>query len=791
MKSLSADWRRPVSALVLTLLGVAFTAGGAYLAALGGSTYYVLLGLALLAAAVLAWRGKGAAAWLYACITLATIVWAIAESGLDPWALMPRILAPAVLGLWFTLPGVRRDLGLSRLAGAAALALFVAVLLLLGASYVGTRFEEPPTRFADVSAPLPASGRDAAAGTDWTDYGGNPFGQRFTTSAQIMPANASALKPAWTYRTGDHLTAEEVGHTSTSFEATPLKIGDALYFCTGHNLLISLDVDTGRELWRYDPKADTRGIPHLGCRGVAYHRAAGSGACAGRIFMGTVDDRLLAVDSETGEPCTDFGTAGSVDLKAGIGGALPGYHYVTSPPTIIDDIAVIGSLVFDNQSNDEPSGVVRGFDVRTGELRWAWDVLQPLAHPALAKDESYPRDSPNAWAVFSADAALGLVYVPTGNSPPDYFTGARTEAQDRYSSSIVALDVKTGNVRWSFQTVHHDMWDYDVGSQPVLVDLDTPAGPVQALIAPTKRGEIFVLDRRTGAPIFNVEEKPVPQGPVAGDRLAATQPFSAFASFAKPNLTEAAMWGTTPLDQLWCRLQYRESRYDGPFTPMSTAGSLIYPSSFGVIDWGSVSIDPERQLMIVNTNNMVNRITLIDRRVADALGVIPLNEPRPADKPLKPAGRDLYAQAGTPYAVRALAMVSPLGFPCNQPPWGEIAAVDLRTSKILWQRPLGTSRDVAPLGLRLPVGVFSQGGAVTTRGGVTFIAGTIDDYLRAFDMATGRELWRGRLPAGGQATPMSYVSGRTGRQYVVIAAGGHTPLQTRLGDYVMAFALPH
>jgi quinoprotein glucose dehydrogenase/quinate dehydrogenase (quinone) len=783
--------RRPVVlAGVCVLLGVILAGGGVRLIALGGSFYYLALGLALLATGVLAWMRRRAAAWLYGATTLATLVWAIAEAHFDAWALLPRIVPLATLGLWFALPGVRRALveGTSAAFAHARIqawigpALFVVALALFAAAYVHGRFR-PVT--VHRSTPALRIERDA----QWPAYGNTIAGDRFSPAAGIKPANANRLELAWSYRTGDKPLPTDPPWAGQTFQSTPLNVGDSLYICTPHNVVIALDADTGKQRWRYDPDVNTHGVPHLACRGVAYVAGAGDGAaCDERLLMGTVDDRLVAIDRATGTPCVGFGKNGMVDLTEGLGLTPPGYHYVTSPPTIVAGVAIVGSFVLDNQSNDEAPGVVRAYDVRTGELRWAWDVISPAGRATLAPGDTYPRNTPNAWTVFSADPDLGLVYVPTGNTPPDFYGALRRPEQNRYSSSIVALDVGTGDVRWSFQTVHVDVWDFDIGSQPVLTDFKTDLGTVPALIAPTKRGEIFVLDRRNGSPLAEVVERRVPQNAAEGEKLSPTQPYSiGVPSFAPRDLTEARMWGATPLDQLWCRIQFRRHRYEGQFTPLSTQGTLVYPSSFGAIDWGSVSVDPERRLMIVNSTALPYLDTLIPRERANAEKIVAY-DPSSQQRPALLSAR--FAQAGTPFAVETLPFLSPLGVPCHQPPWGELSAVDLDTRRIVWRRPLGTTRDHAPLGIAFPMGVFNIGGSVATRGGVAFIGATIDDYLRAFDVETGRELWKGRLPAGGQSNPISYVSPRTGRQYVVIAAGGHTSMMTRKGDYVLAYALP-
>lgn len=785
-----------IGAGLFVAMGAPLVFGGVRLATSGGSSYYLLAGLALLATGVLIARGNRLAVFVHSALTLLTIAWALFEVGLDPWALVPRLSVLAVLGLWFALPAVRRGLiagpGREDNSGWAlrlsGVGLFVFCLLLVAGSFFGHVFRPlAPTASAGGSATR------VMLDNDWTLYGNTARGDRFSPADRITPQNANRLTVAWTYRTDDKLRAGEPPK-SVTFEATPLKVGEALFLCTPHNVLISLNADTGKELWRFDPHADTTNAMHMACRGVSYDPGNGTrDFCDGRILMATMDNRLHAVDVASGKHCADFGSDGVVDLTAGMGANPPGYYYTTSPPVIIGHTAVLGAFHMDNQSNNEPPGVVRAFDTRSGTLLWAWDVLEPHGIPSLKPGESYARDTANAWTVFSADTEHGLVFVPTGGPPPDYFGGQRTPAQDRYNNSIVALDAKTGDVRWSFQTSHHDIWDMDNASQPVVVDLDLPAGRRATLILPTKRGEIFVLDRLTGQPIFGVEERRVPQSPAPGERLSPTQPYPVgFPSFSPPHLTEADMWGATMFDQLLCRIEFRNRRYEGQFTPPSLQGSIGYPDIFGVFNWGSVAVDPERELMFLNPTWLPYLTKLIPRSQADAWGIVPFGTKSSHANPtgLHVSGY-VYPQAGTPYGSMAGPFLSPLGFPCHRPPWGAVAVVDLRTQRLLWQRPFGTTRDVAPLGLPVPTGVFSLGGAVVTRGGVAFIGAAIDNYLRAYDVATGQQLWEGRLPAGGQATPMTYVSERTGRQYVVIASGGHASMRTTPGDYVVAYALPN
>lgn len=639
------------------------------------------------------------------------------------------------------------------------------------------RFHDRALRAAGFAVSLCASLAFADAASEWRHYGNTLAGDRYSSLAQISAANVAQLEPLWSYRTGDLAEHKQDPRNLPAFEATPLKVGSTLYLCTPNNIVIALDAASGAERWRFDPQTDTAGQYQVTCRGVSYHeQPEASGLCAKRILAATLDARLIALDAPSGRRCPDFGKEGEVSLRTGQEPIPAGFYSITSPPTVVGDTAVVGGLVLDNQSIDVPSGVVRAFDVITGAQRWAWDSARE-DNPVPAQAQSYGRGSPNAWGVFSADPALGLVYIPTGNRSPDYFGGHRSAAEDRHASAVVAIDLATGTTRWVFQTVHHDVWDYDVASQPVLTELPGADGAaVPVLIQATKTGQLFVLDRRSGQPFYPVEERPVPQGGVPGERLAPTQPFSvAMPSLHPLQLTEDDMWGLTPLDRAWCQREFRKYRHEGLFTPPSLQGTINYPSNLGASNWGSVAVDPQRHILIANTNRIASYARLMPREEA---------------KQLQASGVTLYHPSeGTPYAVDTNPFLSPLGVPCVAPPWGVLTAIDLREKKVLWERPLGTIRDLAPVPIPWELGVPNTGGALVTAGGVVFIGAAADDYLRAFKLDSGEELWKVRLPAGGQATPMTYTLA-DGRQVVVIAAGGHAHLGSTLGDYVVAYALP-
>lgn len=781
--------RRPrpprIFASFLLLIGLVLAAGGIRLATLGGSLYYVIAGVALIASAVLLWRAERWGAYLYGLLTVGTVVWALTESGFDGWALAPRVLPFLVLGLLLLRPKTRRSLGMQTKRPVLASRISWLAIAALAAICIGIAMRHPyPTlQFAT------GTGDAAIAARDWQHWGGNAGGTRYAPFDQINTLNVDKLQIAWTYRTG----------VGGAFKATPLQIGDTLYVCLARNIIAALDADTGATRWRFDPELkDSKVGFTTTCRGVSYFKAPQPPAdCPERILTATTDARLIAVDAKTGKRCTDFGTNGEVTLLSGMGDVKPGFYYVTSPPTLAKGVAVLGGWVADNVEVQEPSGVVRGFDPISGRMLWAWDLGRPDVLTAPAEGQTYTRGTPNAWSVFSADDNLGMVYIPTGNATPDYYGGHRTAEAERFASSVVALDAATGAVRWSFQTTHHDIWDYDVPSQPVLVDLPADDGGVTpALVAPTKRGELFLLDRRDGKPLATVEEKPVPQTDLPDETTSKTQPFSVgMPSFGNDPVTEQKMWGITPLDQMYCRIQFRKLRYEGPLTPPSLRGSLQYPGFAGGMNWGSVAVDEPDGVMIVNALHIGNHVKLYPRATV-------------SDKTVLGFGGGY--QTGTPYAAFTTPFLSPLFAPCQQPPYGEIAAIDLKSRQTLWRRPLGTANEMGPLGqklrLRIPMGVPYSAGTIVTKGGLIFVGGTMDRHMRALDIKTGAELWSDFMPNTAQATPMSYVSPRSGRQFVVITvpapgreeeshvaepkANQSAAQANESGGWVIAYALP-
>jgi len=829
------DWAVIALGVLVLVFGLPILVLGVWLITLGGSWYYAPAGIGLLLTAWFLFRREMPAFWIYLVTYVCTVVWALWERGFDGWAQVPRLVAPTVIMILvlLALPVLRR--GSVRLRQNSALASAAAALVIVvgGLAYLeieprtavaqGTAAPATPVPTATPApaataapaAPAPASPAPAATapataapapiagtspkplqvadvGKDWPAWGGTYAGDRYSPLTQINSSNIGQLKKAWSYETQD--LPDKAATGKYSWEGTPIKVGDRLYLCSAKDIVISLDAATGKEWWRYDPKVPDDAIPYgATCHSVAYFAvpdAKPDQPCATRVIEGTLDARLIAVDAKTGGLCQDFGTGGTVDLNEGMGHTVPGWYALDASPVIVRGVVVMGGQVQDGQSENSPSGVVRGYSATTGKLLWAWDLGKPDAAQPPAPGTLYTRDTPDMWTVPAADEQLGLVYLPLGNSPGDYWGGHRTPQDDKYSSSVVAVDATTGKDVWHFQTVHHDLWDYDLGSQPSLVDFPTDQGTTPALILSSKQGQIYVLDRRSGKSLFPVDEKPVPQGGVEPDRLSKTQPFSGYANLTKPDLTEADMWGMTPLDQLWCRIQFKAADYRGTYTPPTDQKYFIgYPSYNGGSDWGSLAVDQKDGVIVANYNDMANYDKLISRDEANKLHILPIDEAQPQ----KSSGGESGAQAGAPFGI----LVNPgwqqwTGLMCKQPPYGGIRAIDLKTGKTIWDRPFGLATENGPfhIPLKLPmqIGTPNNGGAVITAGGLIFIAAATDDLIRAIDSKTGKVLWSDKLPAGGQATPMTYEAG--GQQFLVITAGGHHFMQTPVGDTVVAYAIP-
>ncbi|SDO24277.1 glucose/quinate/shikimate family membrane-bound PQQ-dependent dehydrogenase [Vreelandella arcis] len=835
-------WPALVLGLILLIAGLALAIGGGKLLSLGGSAYYLIAGVGVMVSGVLLALRKGAALWLYALILLATLAWALWEVGLDWWQLVPRVAIPCLIGIVLLLPWWRKPLnsrgGSLALVGSITAAIIVAI---------ASQFSAPGTiegsladnRQANANSVNPAQ----VAGDDWPAYGGTNAGTHYSSLDQITPENIGELKEVWRIQTGDE--AGPNAPPEITNQNTPLKVNDSLYICTSHSRAMSLDPETGETLWSFDPDISTMGADdfsgwaHMTCRGLAYYDAENyadnqaasdvdasdtnesdtristalfndadsfaidlsfllffGGAdttddntapsmmlsetdvmCPRRLYLPTADARLIALNADTGERCANFGNNGEVDLTNNMGDITPGGYYSTSPPTVTENLVILGGHVTDNSSTDEPSGVIRAFDVHTGELVWNWDSGNPDDTAPLPEGETYTRNSPNVWAPISVDEDLGLVYLPMGNATPDQYGANRSENDETYSAGLVALDLASGQVDWVYQFVHHDLWDMDTPAQPVLMDIATDNGTQPAVIQPTKQGSLYVLNRETGEPIVPIEEVPAPQGAVEGDWTAETQPRSAL-NLLPPPLTGRDMWGASPFDQMMCRIQFHSLRYEGQYTPPSLEGSIVYPGNVGVMNWGGVAVDPERQALFTGAKYLAFVSKLVPRdQVEEGQG--------------SASEQGLQANAGAPYAVELGPLLSVLGLPCQAPSWGDVAGIDLQSNEVVWKHPNGTTRDSMPfdLPIGLNVGVPALGGPLTTAGGVSFLSGTLDQYLRGYNITTGEELFKARLPAGGQATPMTY-TGQDGRQYVVVTAGGHGTFGTKMGDYVIGYALP-
>jgi quinoprotein glucose dehydrogenase len=786
--------------LVMIVMGLLMLGLGIKLATLGGSLYYLIAGIAIVVTGVWLLRGSSKALGLYAVVLFASTLWSLWEIGLDWWQLVPRLSLWFVFGLLLLLPWFRRPLVLRRPAAGATLGLSVAVVL-AGACALAAQFTQPGEIAGELNRDSAGTGSAAPSQPDgeWQAWGRNEFGERYSPLTQINPSNIGKLQEAWRIRTGDMPTDKDPVEITN--QNTPLKVNGMLYACTAHSKVLALDPDTGKEIWRYDPHIqgpngnDFRGWAHMTCRGVSYYDEASfsksdaistpaplsavgqaiASACPRRLYLPTADARLIALNADTGKVCEAFGDQGVVNLRANIGNFTPGGYYSTSPAAITRNLIIIGGHVTDNESTNEPSGVIRAYDVHDGHLVWNWDAGNPDDTTPLSADQTYSRNSPNMWSLASVDEKLGLVYLPLGNQMPDQWGGNRTPESEKYSAGTVALDIDTGKVRWNYQFTHHDLWDMDVPSQPTLVDLKTAEGIKPALVQPTKQGSLYVLDRRTGTPIVPIQEIPVPQGAVEGDHTAPTQARSDLNLLA-PELNEKAMWGVTPIDQLLCRIEFKSLRYEGQYTPPSVQGSIVYPGNVGVFNWGSVSVDPVRQILFTNPNYMAFVSQLVPRAKVEA----------GSKRESETSG--VQPNAGAPYAVIMHPLMSPFGVPCQAPAWGYVAGIDLTTSKVLWKHKNGTSRDSSPIPIGLNLGVPSMGGSMVTAGGLGFMSGTLDQYLRAYDVKNGKELWSSRLPAGGQATPMTY-TGKDGQQYVLATVGGHGSLGTKMGDYIIAYKL--
>ncbi len=801
---LTKAWLAVLGTIIL-LAGLVFTIGGAKLATLGGSLYFVVAGIALLASGILITRRRPAGALVFGATFLVTIVCALWEVGFTYWPLISRLLAMSVgatvvaasypllriasgrLPAWRPALGVSAVLALASAGGAAAM--FV-----------------PHATVAFAGAENPLTPVDAAhEQKNWEAYGNTTGGSRFVALDQINRDTVKNLKVAWTYHTGDIAVSDGNGAED---QDTPLQVGDTVFICTPHNNVIALDTDTGREKWKTIINA--RASVWMRCRGLAYfdvhaplQQPSVPGAtpvtavtvptgavCQRRILMNTINAELVALDADTGKFCPGFGTNGKTDLKAGLGDAPDPKYQLTSAPTLAGTTVIVGGRVADNVQTDMPGGVMRGFDVITGKLRWAFDPGNPAITGMPAAGKTYTRSTPNVWAAMSYDPASNTVFMPVGSASVDLYGVTRSALDHTYGASMLALDATTGREKWHFQTVHNDLWDFDLPMQPSFVDFPVNGRKVPALVFGTKAGQLYVLDRATGRPLTKVANVPIKAANIPNEPYALSQPRSVgMPQIGAGTLTEADMWGATPFDQLLCRIAFKGMRYEGLYTAPGTDKSLSFPGSLGGMNWGGLSTDPTTNTIFANDMRLGLWVQMFpqtqEKQASNSTGTSTGGE-------ATNTGMGSVPLKGTPYSVIKDRFLSALGVPCQAPPYGTLTAIDMTTRQIKWQVPVGTVRDTGPMGIRMglpiPIGLPTLGGTLATQGGLVFIAGTQDYYLRAFNSANGQEAWKARLPVGSQGGPMSYKSPRTGKQYVVITAGGARQSPDR-GDYVIAYAL--
>ena len=841
--------------IIMCLFALPLVIGGGYLLYLGGSPYYVVAGVLMLASAWLLLKRQWLAYALYSIFIIGSVIWAVWESGFYWWALATRLGFPLIFGLLMLLPWVARKMGTQKIKvltgpsnntlhnasgitsntplnssspqatadlssanegehneGPKKSAYYWALLasVVAGAAVsFGSMANNATDKLgaldlkgdsatpANMGDPL-SNGQQTPEG-EWSAYGRTDYGQRYSPLTQINTDNVKNLEVAWQIQTGDIKGPNDVGETT--YQATPLKLGNALYMCTPHNWALALDADTGEALWKFDPKVgENLQRQHQTCRGVSFYAGTNpqtsittdikaqkvegntftkaTTQCDAKIFIPTSDAKLYALNPETGQRCQDFGNEGAIDLMHNMPFKQAGYYYSTSPPIVAGDVIIVAGAVNDNYDINSPSGVIRAYDVNTGQLMWNWDAGNPEDTKPLDindPNQTYKTSSPNSWAIASADEKLGLAYFPMGNRTPDQLGVYRSPAEEKYATSVVALDLKTGQARWVQQFVHHDLWDMDTPAQPSLIDLKTDKGVEPALVVPTKQGDVYVLNRATGEPILPIKERPASQNHlIKGEHASPTQPYSALSFEPKP-LTEKDMWGASLLDQMMCRIEFNKLNYEGRYTPPSTQGTLVYPGNFGTFNWGSLAVDPENGVMFGMPTYLAFTSKLIPK---DSLGDVETNK----------GEQGVNANEGADYAVEMGPFLSPLGVPCQQPPWGTIAAANLSTGEIAYQRKNGTVQDLSPLPLKFELGVPGIGGPIITKGGVAFLSAATENNFRAYDLKTGDVLWNQRIPAGGQATPMTYLNSK-GEQMVVLVAGGHGSVGTEIGDYVIAYKL--
>ncbi len=807
----TARWARVLLVLLGLIvggIGLASAWFGLQLVWVGGTWYYLLAGVALALAGLALIAGQHiAGVRVQGLVVVATLIWSLweiaAKGFLPAWGadlgarvgvLAALFIATALIRLMGTPPAPHAPNARRYALGG------VAVLAVGAIAMVAVLWERPVAASAVADGAVGSGAGIGHGADDWLAFGGSPLAHRFTPASAITTANVADLSEAWRFQTGDLSPSDRVFFSAQN---TPVLAGGRLFVCSPSNRVFALNPGTGEQLWAYDPQMlaeDMESLFSVACRGVGYFDTqlattplpGAEAVCEERVYVTTVASDLTALDAATGLPCGGFGTDGTVDLAENMDLQEIGFASSTSGVTVVGDALIVGQQVSDNQRRDAPSGVVRAYDAITGDLRWAWDAkLQGRAQDPLAPGEVYPRGTPNVWNIISGDPEANIVYLGTGNSANDHFGGDRTAEEDEFTAAVVAVDATTGDTIWSYATVIHDVWDYDIGAQPIVGNLAVDgAAERRVVIQGTKTGSLFVLDAATGEPVTPIEMKPAPQDGLPGERLSPDQPQSVFypnlSGIPGPDpevLNASHTFGLTPVDAAMCRLEFERMRYDGMYTPPIEGTMLLFPGTIGGMNWGGLGFDEERGILVTNHSRLPNIVRMIPRAEVDDLPV-GMGGARP--------DQEVAPHYLSPWGVDRPIWLSPLEVPCIAPPWGIVAATDMRTGDLLWSQPLGTGFDSGPFGLptflKVPIGTANIGGPLMTATGLTFIAAAQDNWLRAFQTTTGRLLWEGRLPAGGQASPMSYEF--EGRQYVVMTATGHQRLTTTTGDYVVAFALP-
>lgn len=790
--------------ILLVCSGLYFSIGGWLLISYQGSWYYLPMGIALIIAGIYIIMLRIIGLIIYSLAYIASVLWSLWEVGFDYWLLIPRlwVLTGFTAFVAFTYPAILRY----RTSNKLHLGGYVLGVLLLAS--LGLMFNESGpihSGYYAKSKPLLKQLTDADRLIDWQQPANSTGGRRFTAAGQITQNNINKLQQAWLLHIGNLSEGEPVAQN------TPLFVDDVLYICTPLYKIIAIDPDKGKQLWQYDPQRPIQHQHH--CRGLAYYQGAvtvsadamltsaeakneqsvleekeiatlgitsseqknvAEEICTNRIFMDLSYDKLVAVDSKTGRLCIDFGHQGIIDLANKIDDSSVDSYGTTAPPIVAGEVVVVGATDVDNYTIGKPSGIVRAFDVHNGQLIWTWDPTNSELTPISSQIKTHNKANTNSWATMSYDAKLDLLYAATGNVNPHYVVSKSSP----YNASITAIEAKTGKIRWQFSMAQQSLGDYDVPFQPLLYDMIDDKGKTKlALLQVTQSGDILMLDRVTGK---TINEKTVKS--VIGNNIISEPYFKipsvsgSVRSIDKQNLKETDMWGITPFDQLWCRVEFA-SMNQNLSSLMSIKKPLQRLDSLGITNWEGISVDPMTDYMFVS-----------DTRIAQVNGITPK-----AISSNKAIQQIHPVKSSTPFAAMQLPFISPIGIPCQAPPYETMQAIDLKTGKAVWNVPVDTLKDKGMLDfiamkLAIPIGMPTLSGSMATKTGLLFFAGNHDFYLRAYNSYTGQELWKGSLPGRSQSAPISFISPKTGNQYVVLTVSdAHSSLNK--SDYVIAWRL--